>query len=439
MSFEFVDPEIGFTSNVITDPHRFVGRADLIQESINALNSSLGLIAIYGKRGVGKSSLMRQIQALANGNYELVRKAGLNHLLPTKPRKYYTVYYACDSIISGAQDLVARLCNDTNEEDGLLRLVPDGGKRLTEFSRTAENSVGLDLKVVNWGAKGQEGSKYTSAVPGDIIQTFRNFTSAVVESNNRVFGRRDSVLILLDEFDVIRDKQGLGSLMKSLSSDKVKFGICGIGQDLSSLIADHASVGRLIEQGSIFVKPMSENESIEIFKTAERLFNGQVRFEENVVRQIAALSEGYPYFAQLIGKACVSNANNRGTNYVDQSILTLVTESMRSGRAFPNLEKAYQLAIGQSEERALLLTLLAEQADDRAEYDASLGQVFLSRSRSSAQELGVDYMDQLLPRLIEERYGPVLVKVPVTRGSYEFTDPVFRAYVKLRHIGRSPR
>jgi Cdc6-like AAA superfamily ATPase len=213
VSFELVDPQIGFTSDVITDPHRFVGRADLIQESINALNSSLGLIAIYGKRGVGKSSLMRQIQALANGNYELVRKAGLNHLLPPKPRKYYTVYYACDSIISGAQDLVARLCNDTNEEDGLLRLVPDGGKQLAEFSRTAENSVGLDLRVVNWGAKGQEASKYTSAVPGDIIQIFRNFTSAVVESNNRVFGKRDSVLILLDEFDVIRDKQGLGSLI----------------------------------------------------------------------------------------------------------------------------------------------------------------------------------------------------------------------------------
>jgi Cdc6-like AAA superfamily ATPase len=275
VSFKSVDPEIGFTSNVITDPHRFVGRADLIQESIKALNSSLGLIAIYGKRGVGKSSLTRQIQALANGNYELVRKAGLSHLLPLKPRRYYTVYYACDSIIAGAQDLVARLCNDTNEEDGLLRLVPDRGKQLTEFSRTAENSMGLDLKIASWGTKGQDASKYTSAVPDDIIQTFRNFTSAVVESNNRMFSKRDSVLILLDEFDVIKNKQGLGSLIKSLSSDKVKFGVCGIGQDLSNLIADHASVGRLIEQGSIFVKPMSESETIEIFKTAERLFCGQ--------------------------------------------------------------------------------------------------------------------------------------------------------------------
>ena len=57
------------------------------------------------------------------------------------------------------------------------------------------------------------------------------------------------------------------------------------------------------------------------------------------------------------------------------------------------------------------MIVIDDQADDRAEYDASLGQVFLSRIRSPAQQLGVDYIDQLLPRLIEERYGPVLVKV----------------------------
>ena len=129
MAFNLVNPEVGFTSDVIKDPNRFVGRSILIRDSIAALNSSLGLIAIYGRRGVGKSSLTRQIQALANGNYELFRRAGLFHLLPEKPRKYYTVYYQCDSMISNAADLLARLCNDTNAEDGLLRLVPDKVKR----------------------------------------------------------------------------------------------------------------------------------------------------------------------------------------------------------------------------------------------------------------------------------------------------------------------
>src|SRR6185437_12219851 len=149
MSFALVDPEGGFTSGVLKDPHRLVGRSDLVRQAIDALNSSLGLIAIYGKRGVGKSSLTRQVQALANGNYELVRRAGLHHLLPPRPRRYYTVYYQCDSRIMGANDLITRVCNDTDEEDGLLRLVPNQGKELAEFSRTTEGSVGLDLKVVN--------------------------------------------------------------------------------------------------------------------------------------------------------------------------------------------------------------------------------------------------------------------------------------------------
>jgi hypothetical protein len=64
----------------------------------------------------------------------------------------------------------------------------------------------------------------------------------------------------------------------------------------------------------------------------------------------------------------------------------------------------------------VLLTLLAEQSKETTEYDSSIGQVVLRQSRSTAQDLGVEYIDQLLPRLIEERYGPVLVKIPDSRG-----------------------
>lgn len=63
-----VNPEIGFTSSVIRDPHRFVGRTDLIQDCVKSLDTPLGLVAVYGKRGVGKSSLMRQLQQMATGN-----------------------------------------------------------------------------------------------------------------------------------------------------------------------------------------------------------------------------------------------------------------------------------------------------------------------------------------------------------------------------------
>jgi Cdc6-like AAA superfamily ATPase len=267
--FEFVDPEAGFTSSVIRDPKRFVGRSDLIQNCMNALNAKEGVIAVYGKRGVGKSSRVRQAQQMANGNYDIAQKAGLAHLIPKNPRRYYTVYYSCDSNINNTDDLVKRLCNDTDPEDGLLRLVPDAGKELTEFSRSDEASLGLDLKLVKWGAKGADSQKYSSVVPNDTIQSFRNFVTGAVDANNRVWAKRDGILVLLDEFDVIGTKFGMGSLIKSLTSPSVKFGVCGIGQDIGALIKDHKSVARLIEQGAIHVKPMDPAETRQIFATAE--------------------------------------------------------------------------------------------------------------------------------------------------------------------------
>ena len=92
-----MNPEIGFTSDVIRDPNRFVGRTDLVRDCIKSINTPLGLIAIYGKRGVGKSSLLRQIQQMAVGDYTLAKKAGLERELPSKPSKFLTVYYSCDS------------------------------------------------------------------------------------------------------------------------------------------------------------------------------------------------------------------------------------------------------------------------------------------------------------------------------------------------------
>lgn len=94
-----IDPEIGFTADVIRDPGRFVGRTDLIRDSVIALNAATGLISVYGKRGVGKSSLLRQIQQMALGEYSLVKRAGIANLIPQRPRTYLTVYYTCDSLI----------------------------------------------------------------------------------------------------------------------------------------------------------------------------------------------------------------------------------------------------------------------------------------------------------------------------------------------------
>lgn len=430
----FVNPEIGFTADVIRDPSRFVGRTEIIRDCIAALNSATGLITVFGKRGVGKSSLLRQIQQMALGEYALAKKAGLTHLIPAKPRTYLTVYYSCDSLIKNGEALLSRLCNDQNDEDSLLRLVPNDGKEIIEFTRSKEVAAGADLKVVNWGTKGIETSKYAKIVPNDIAQTFRNFVDAVVAHQVKGRMKRDGLLIILDEFDVIQNKDGVGSLIKSLTTPEVKFAVCGVGRDLSDLILDHASVERLIEQGVLPVKPMPIDESEAIIFRAAELFGGQLKFEPGVAKAIAELGQGYPYFVQLIGKQCVNEANVRGSNIVDKEVVGKVIEDLRTRRAFPTLESAYQRAIGDSEGRQLLLHLLAEQPTEQSLFSDEVGRVLLKNTRQVAEEMDIQFIDQLIPRLIDRKFGPVLERVAERQGVYEFVNPVLRQYIRLRRL-----
>ncbi len=425
------DPEIGFTSDVVRDPDRFVGRTDDIRDCITALNTSLGLIAVYGKRGVGKSSLLRQVQQMATGDYSLAKRAGLSHLIPKNPRKYLTIFYTCDSSINDSESLLRRLCNDQDDEDGLLRLVPNDGKEITEFSRSKAVNAGTDLKVVQWGVSGVETSKYARVVPNDTVQTFRNFINAVEVHQVRRM-KYNGILILLDEFDVIKNRANLGSLVKSLSSNAVKFAVCGIGKDINELVEDHASVERLLESGSVFVRPMHSEESKEIVHTAERLFRNKVTFDEPVAEGIAEISQGYPYLTQLIGKTCITVANETNKSHITSEIFAEVRERIRSGRAFPTLERSYKQAIGDSDGRQTLLHLLAEQKEELSDFRGMQGQVYLKKVRVEAQDFEVDHIDQLVPRLVDQKYGPVLTKVD--NGVYEFVNPVFRVYVTLRHL-----
>lgn len=429
-----IDPEKGFTSDVITDPNRFVGRIDLIRSCMQALNSPNSLIAIYGKRGVGKSSLLRQVQQMALGDYTLATSAGLNHEIPAKPRKYLTVFYTCDSIIESGEALVSRLCNDQDEEDGLLRLVPHDGKEIVEFTRAKEVSAGADLKVVNWGAKGVETSKYARVVEGDTVQTFRNFISSIVQHQVKGRMKRDGLLILLDEFDVLENKRGLGSLIKSLSSKDIKFGICGIGQDLTDLIEDHASVERLLEQGAIHVKTMPTPEARNILNKAEDLFRGELAIDDDVKDEIVRVSQCYPYFIQMIGKSCVSKASQLGLQTINMHVFSRVLEDIKGGVAFPTLESSYQRAIGNSEARQMLLHLLAEQPEETTIFHEDVGRIFLKNVRKDAEDFEVDYLDQNLPRLLDKKFGSVIRRIPEGQGIYEFTNPVFRLYVNLRAI-----
>jgi hypothetical protein len=146
------------------------------------------------------------------------------------------------------------------------------------------------------------------------------------------------------------------------------------------------------------------------------------------------MSGGFPYLAQLIGKECINVLNRRGGTRITDNVLSEVTQDIREGRAFPTLESQYQKAIGRSPGRQILLHFLAGQEDEAELFDQEGGKVQLQSLREDAADLMVEHVDQLIPRLVDKKYGPVLFRHPERRGIYEFVNPVLRLYIRLRHF-----
>ena len=141
-----------------------------------------------------------------------------------------------------------------------------------------------------------------------------------------------------------------------------------------------------------------------IFRRASAAYHGKLVFSDEVISKIFDISMGYPYFTQLIGKRCVEQGNLTGTNNIEIGTLNDVLEEISSGRAFPHLERKYQRAVGDSNSRALLLTLLAEE---NVSLDDVEGGISLKAIRTTAQELDIEYMDQL----VQNQIGKQLIHI----------------------------
>jgi hypothetical protein len=200
------------------------------------------------------------------------------------------------------------------------------------------------------------------------------------------------------------------------------------------LVHDHNSVERLMEEGALRVGKMDIYEATQILQRAQDLFKGQITFSDSVINTIAKDSQGYPYMVQLLGKECVHKANSLAVTHVDTSIYDFVKADIKIGQTFPTLESQYQRAIGESEGRRELLYILASQPEGHALFNEEFGRIALKDVRKDAEHLNVDYIDQLIPRLIDKRFGPVLIKSEERQGLYEFVNPIFRIYCQLRQL-----
>ena len=238
----------------IDAPKRFAGRRDAVNDCYYALITEGANIAIVGNRGIGKSSLARQVIHMATGDNTLLKRLQL----PTSERHdFVTMYFACGDAVKTVDDLLERLLTSG---DCLRDWIYDIPKAKTEVKayqpKFNVGLVGLD------GEKRTEAESQKAIGQHSIDTVFTNVVRELASQNLAKHG----VLIVVDEFDRIGDPKGFASFLKSLATNvpKVKFCLVGVAQDIKELMKEHESTDRLFAGSIVRLPAMTDNELTDI-------------------------------------------------------------------------------------------------------------------------------------------------------------------------------
>lgn len=407
-----------FPAKEISDPEFFVGRSNEIKNAVLALSESGSFIAIHGLRGVGKSSIAKQLKLIAEGNDTLTNMLKLERFIPNRGFNYLTLYTSCDNFTKNVSDLLKRIIFGDNDGDGLLSFTSTGDRKIDSIKETFKAGGSAGLFGVKLEGSGQDETTYKTILTDDLIQQFKQLLSTVQKDNQGKTG----LLIIIDEFDILKDKSGLGSLVKTCSNEYTKFAISGIANTVTELIEDHTSIGRQLHP--IFVDKMPAEEMYGILKRAEHHVSNDIRFDEASASEVTKSAEGFPYFVHLLGKQALLKAFEIGKEIITIDDILAIKTEIAKGRLTTIYEEIYHSAVKESPQRELLLKFFAEEDTD---------EIYSEPVYANAKDLGVSNPSQLMRELTQPQTNSLGVLTRLREQYYRFTDPVFKVYAKLRN------
>jgi hypothetical protein len=418
MKLDITDINNAFSpTHEISDPTKFVGRYEEVESLVLGLTTESSFLSIFGLRGIGKSSIAKQIKLIAEGDKVLTKILNLEYLLPKKGFNFMVHLVSCDEFIPDITSLIKRILLGDDVNDSIFSHNKNGDKRVKSFKESGKANVGASFMGVKAGVEGSDETMYEAIQTDDLIQEFRKALATTQKDNQKKSG----LLILIDEFDILKDKSGFASLVKTCSSKYVKFGIIGIGESTEDLIEDHASIGRQIS--SILVKPMNSKELLQIIVHAENSIKREITFETKVKEDMVKEAEGFPYFVHLLGKECLISAFKRNLKVVTEDLYCEVKEKLIKGRIQLTQEFRYVEACRTSQERELLLRLFALSDENK---------ILVEDIYIQARDYGIEKPSIFMDKLTEKgKIAPILVYSRDERH-VRFSDPILKVYIKKR-------
>ena len=378
----------------VGDRALFFGRDGQLESVLRAMDTPGEHAALYGERGVGKSSLANVVAMLVETSE-----------CPTSVFRF-----RCDSDSTFESlffDLLGRL-NYAFAPCEMTYVRAEGGK--------AE----LRVPIARAGVDTRRTTSTKTELP----------TISITPSLVACALSRESGLLIVDEFDAIRCPQVRGrfaEVMKQLSDERSPFKILtvGIATSRSDLLAGHPSVQRCVKD--VKLDTMRNEEIAMVIRGGAS--RAQLKFDDDVVEKITDLSGGYPYFTHLLCLGCAEHVlvnNRRNVTLSDLDIARQRAVADAEG----TLRDCYDAAV-----RSCGMAIYREvlQAASILGPEFTTGQLRTVVRGLLARELRDTELHRALSRFACNDASTLLKRV--ARGTYRFSDPRMRSFVRICHVG----
>lgn len=380
----------------IEEQEHLKGREKQVAQIHRNLDTDGRQIFIFGDRGVGKTSLARTAAFSMPGI------------------KLDPVYVACD--------------REGNFFQLAAAIIDELAGRMDQSSTSKDShKIAILAKVLGY----ERVSENTRIYPDfDSLSRFIQALKAITETEQK------PPLIIIDElerFESSHDRGLMADFVKRVSDERlnVKLVLCGIASSISVLIGDHPSSERSFSP--IHLQRLPYNNLQEIVSSAAEAFGVDV--PEGVTQRISVISDGFPYYAQLIGEQlfwiifedaefvdkCTEHHFQLAIDRsVDEANFTLREKYEKATLKYRNTEDFKQVLWSM-----VMSPTLSRQVSDI--YETSY--LDIVRILKLPKVLTSHEFNSRIWHLTQDSHGGILM----ARGAgwYEFSERMMRGYVRL--------